>query len=181
MSNAELWSKYWSQGLTPNEYVASLSSLVEEFTDRLDNYQPQPITEPIVVTKVAVITEDWCGDSVNYVPVIFKVCQNLPNVEIRVFKRDSFPEVRDANLYNGKAKIPVIVFLNDQFEELGRFVERPLVASRYVGTLVRSVDMSKFTEEDKQNFKKRFIAETRQFQPDAEKIFVEFLTGKKKS
>lgn len=181
MTNVNLWNTYWNQGISPNDYVNSLTEQVDEFMERYNSYNPQPITDPVVVTKVAVITEDWCGDSVNYVPVLFKVCQALPNIEVRVFKRDSFPELRDAHLHGGKAKIPIVVFMNDQLEELGRFIERPLSAARLLGSMMRGVDMEKITDEDKKNFKKIFVVEARQFQPEVEKIFADFLTAKSQS
>lgn len=180
MSTQSFWIQTWDNGLKPHEYLASMTTNADEFKLRVDSYKPNLNTEAIIVSRIAVVTEDWCGDSLNYTPVLFAIGERLPQIEIRVFPRDSFPEVRDAYLSGGKSKIPVFVFMDDDFKELGRFIERPLAANRFLGSLVRGINWEIMTDDEKQPIKKKFLSESVKFQPDVEKIIVEIITGKTK-
>src|SRR5262245_53552261 len=51
--------------------------------------------------KLLVISEDWCGDASNTVPVIARMAATLPGLEMRVVKRDEHPELMDRHLTNG--------------------------------------------------------------------------------
>ena len=76
--------------------------------------------------NVLVITEDWCGDALTNFPVLAKMVEGAPNVEMRVFLRDQNPDLMDRYLNRGMYKsIPVFVFFDEDMKELARFVERP--------------------------------------------------------
>ena len=75
--------------------------------------------------KVLVITEDWCGTSLAVLPVVFKLAEANPQLELRVLLRDENPEVMDDYLKDGRHRsIPVVVFFGEAFNELARFIER---------------------------------------------------------
>ena len=74
--------------------------------------------------KVLVITEDWCGTSLAYVPFIARLCDGRPDVELRVFPRDANPDVMDQFLKKGLYRsVPVIAFFDGEMNELARFIE----------------------------------------------------------
>ena len=75
--------------------------------------------------KVLVITEDWCGDALVGFPALARLVEDAPDVEMRVFLRDANPDVMDQYLKKGIYRtIPVIVFFDEQMNELARFMER---------------------------------------------------------
>jgi len=79
---------------------------------------PQPL-------KVLAIAEDWCGDVVANLPVLGRLAADSGKLDVRVALRDS-TEVIDSYLNQGTFKsIPVFVFLDDDFNEIGVFIERP--------------------------------------------------------
>ena len=43
-----------------------------------------------------VLTEDWCGDSTNSLPVIARLAADAGNVDLRVLRRDEHPELMDS-------------------------------------------------------------------------------------
>src|SRR5687767_11315179 len=47
---------------------------------------------------VMVITEDWCGTSLAYVPSVAKLVEATPGVELRIFLRDENPPLMDRYL-----------------------------------------------------------------------------------
>jgi hypothetical protein len=82
--------------------------------------------------RLLVIAEDWCGDAVNTVPVIARLAELAPNVELRIIGRDDYPALIDAHLTNGSRSIPLVILLHEDFEERGRWGPRPTALQRWV-------------------------------------------------
>ena len=58
-------------------------------------------------------------------PGLAKLVDGAPDVEMRVFLRDANPDVMDQYLKRGLYRtIPVIVFFDEQMNELARYMER---------------------------------------------------------
>jgi hypothetical protein len=82
--------------------------------------------------KLLVLAEDWCGDASNSIPVLAKLTDRAPGVELRIIRRDEHPEVMDRYLTNGSRSIPVVIVLNRDFRELGHWGPRPRVLQEWV-------------------------------------------------
>lgn len=76
-----------------------------------------------------VISETWCGDSAQNLPIISALA-NLSNyIELKILFRDEHPEI--INLYlegGGKRSIPKLVSFNENGDELFQWGPRPLQA-----------------------------------------------------
>jgi len=83
-----------------------------------------------------VITEDWCGDSAQNLPYIFKYIENLQNIDFRIILRDENLEFVD-NYFNhtGARSIPRILGFDKVGNELFRWGPRPEVANNLVKRL----------------------------------------------
>jgi hypothetical protein len=81
--------------------------------------------EPGVPRRLLVIAEDWCGDASSTIPVVAKLVDQVPSLELRVLRRDENPEVMDQYLTNGSRSIPIVIALDDDFRELGHWGPRP--------------------------------------------------------
>ncbi|MGE3272268.1 MAG: thioredoxin family protein [Chloroflexota bacterium] len=80
---------------------------------------PKPI-------NVMMLAEDWCGDVIANTPIIGRIASEVDTLNLRVFLRDQNTDLMDAYLNQGKYKsIPTVVFFDENFNELGRWVERP--------------------------------------------------------
>lgn len=76
--------------------------------------------------NVLVLAEDWCGDVIANVPVLGRLAQESGKLNVRVFLRDQNLDLMDQFLKEGKYRsIPVFAFFDEEFAEVGRFVERP--------------------------------------------------------
>ena len=65
--------------------------------------------------KFLVITEGWCGDAAQIVPVIQKIVLSAPNkFNLKLVLRDQNLELIDAHLTNGGRAIPVLLILDEQ-------------------------------------------------------------------
>jgi hypothetical protein len=112
-ANAELWSAVWRRAEVPDEYVRRVAALGGAW-------------------HLLVLSEDWCGDAVNAVPVIVKLAELSPNVDVRVLARDENPDLMDLHLTGTSRSIPVVVMLDEEFQEQGWWGPRPAELQRWV-------------------------------------------------
>ena len=71
------------------------------------------------------LSEDWCGDAVNTLPVISRLA-DAAGWDLRVLSRDENPDLMDAHLTNGRSRsIPVVIVYDEKFHEVGWWGPRP--------------------------------------------------------
>ena len=76
--------------------------------------------------NVLAIVEGWCRDSKDGSAVLLRLAGRRPNVRIRFFIRGEHPDLMASYRKDGQFdSIPVLVFLDGEFNEIGRYVERP--------------------------------------------------------
>jgi len=76
--------------------------------------------------KVLVLAEDWCGDVIANLPVLGRLAKDSGKLVVRIFLRDQNDDIMQAYLNKGQFKsIPVFVFFDEDFRELGHWIERP--------------------------------------------------------
>ena len=81
------------------------------------------------------LSEDWCGDAVNILPVVSRLVDELPSVDLRVLSRDENLDIMDAHLTNGRSRsIPVVIAYDDAFRERGWWGPRPSELQQWVMT-----------------------------------------------
>lgn len=75
-----------------------------------------------------VITEGWCGDSAQIVPVFERMCEHSNKLDLKFLLRDENSELMDAYLTNGARSIPKLICIDrDTLEE--KFVWGPRPAA----------------------------------------------------
>jgi hypothetical protein len=79
-----------------------------------------------------VISEDWCGDAVNSVPVFARLADLTPGIDLRVLARDEHPALMDAHLTNGARSIPIVIGLDAHHAPLGVWGPRPRELQQWV-------------------------------------------------
>ena len=73
-----------------------------------------------------IITEGWCGDAAQNIPLIEKIAAESANIETRYVLRDENLELIDAYLTNNARSIPKLIALDaETFEEIGTWGPRP--------------------------------------------------------
>lgn len=74
-----------------------------------------------------VITEAWCGDAAQIIPVLNKMAEQNENIDLKLIYRDENPEIMDAFLTNGSRSIPILIVINaDNLEVLYSWGPRPI-------------------------------------------------------
>ena len=122
----------FQQGMTFPQYLDQMGTNKEKFVQFLAEVKVRPEDRDALTQtagkklNVLVITEDWCGDALYNFPVLARLAEGLPNVEMRVFLRDQNPDLMDQYLNQGMYRsIPVFAFFDENMKELARFIERP--------------------------------------------------------
>jgi hypothetical protein len=79
-----------------------------------------------------ILTEGWCGDAAQNIPVIEKIAAENPLIETRYLLRDENPELMDKYLTNGGKAIPILICLaGETLQELGKWGSRPTSIQEY--------------------------------------------------
>jgi hypothetical protein len=132
----------FSKGLTWKDYMAQMGDTRARTED---NYRKSELTAEerkffsgvTNVKHVMMLAENWCGDVHRNSPLIAHICDAIPGCELRVFFRDKETDLRDTFLNNGYQSIPVVVFFDKDWNEIGRWYERAHAATAKAA-LIRS-------------------------------------------
>ena len=121
----------FKQGMTMDQYLAQMGTNKEKFVEflstvKVDGADKGALDKYGKKLNVLVITEDWCGDALYNVPVLAKMVEGNPNIEMRIFLRDKNKELMDQYLNQGMYRsIPVFAFFDENMNEVARLLERP--------------------------------------------------------
>src|SRR2546427_9432429 len=124
----------FSKGLTWKDYMAQMGDTRARTEDY---YAKSALTDDerkffsgINQVKYAMmLAENWCGDVHRNSPLIAHICEAMQGCDLRVFFRDKEADLRDTFLNNGYQSIPVIVFFDKDWNEIGRWIERSQAAT----------------------------------------------------
>ncbi len=82
--------------------------------------------------RLLVLAEDWCGDASNTIPYVAKLGAQAQCLEMRILRRDEHPEVMDRYLTGTSRAIPIVVVLDDRWQEIGHWGSRPAELQAWV-------------------------------------------------
>ena len=111
--NADLWAAVWRRAVVEEDYLQRVDAVPGDW-------------------HLLVLSEDWCGDAVNTVPVVAKLAALSPTLELRVLARDENLDLMDAHLSGTSRAIPVVIALDGEFNERGWWGSRPAPLQQWV-------------------------------------------------
>lgn len=109
-----------STGTDHSEAMVGYTDLNEKRMKRLDKtvkLLPETIAKLVAINTPQiwlVLTEGWCGDAAQSVPIMAKMVAENPDIELKVLLRDENLEVMDEFLTNGGRSIPKLVILEKE-------------------------------------------------------------------
>lgn len=148
----EINEVHWENGLTYAEYRDLIARLLainkttgEDHSEKMIEYtklNEQRMNKWDKITRITpeldekiktlhtkqrwlVLTEAWCGDAAQNLPVIHKIAELSPNVELRLLLRDENLDVMDAYLTNGGRSIPKLIILDEALAPKNTWGPRP--------------------------------------------------------
>jgi len=127
-----------STGNVQSNELSNYSKLNDKRMDRLDKTLKisNEITENIHNLTdsfiLLVISEGWCGDAAQILPVINKIAETNSKIELKIVLRDENDELMNAYLTNGGKSIPKVILLNNKNEAIDSWGPRPSIATKMV-------------------------------------------------
>jgi len=106
VKNADLWSAFHRTARLPEGFAERAREIPGRW-------------------KLLVLAEDWCGDAVHVVPLLARLSEEVPSIEVRVVGRDANPDLMNAHLTGTARAIPVVIVYDEALEEVGWWGPRP--------------------------------------------------------
>lgn len=134
---AELMQEYAKEGKTTGEQKEDLIYYTKLNAQRSKRIAKTVKLDADLINQInsikedqtwVLITESWCGDAANGVPVLSAISELNNHIDLRIVLRDSNPELMDEFLTNGGKSIPKLIVTNNQFDVLFTWGPRPKVA-----------------------------------------------------
>jgi hypothetical protein len=104
--NAKRMKRIEKTTVLSEELIGSLTRIKESFTWIL-------------------ISEAWCGDAAQIVPVIGKIAAQNSQIDLKIILRDEHLSIMDQYLTNGGRSIPKLICLDQDFQEVFTWGPRP--------------------------------------------------------
>lgn len=105
----------WRSVVAKARITSAQATLVQSFTREM---------------KLLVISGVWCGDCIEQLPLIQKIIDANPSkISMRILERDQHKDLAEMVKINAGDRVPVVLFLAEDFELCAIYGDRPL--SRY--------------------------------------------------
>jgi thiol-disulfide isomerase/thioredoxin len=131
---SDFWRKHFEVGVTHESFVKSgkleETTLWKERADRTPELTKEQIARLEGYNRelnILVYAGTWCGDCSRQAPMLKKLTDVAgEKVRLRFVERESSKELQDELRLVGGLRVPVVVFLTEDFWEVGRFGDRLL-------------------------------------------------------
>ena len=127
-----------SSGPIQSEDLLNYSKLNDRRMTRLDKTIQLSQETLLALKKInnpitwLVLTEGWCGDAAQTLPVINKIADESDLINLRIIFRDEHEELMSYFLTNGGKSIPKLIVLNSENNVLNTWGPRPNIATKMV-------------------------------------------------
>jgi hypothetical protein len=119
----------WNEALSLDDYIGQMwrknrkaftrnRERITIATATRDHFAANPVS-------ILVLTEHYCEDSLQLVPAICRLADEVEQVGVRILRQHLYPELANRYLTAGHPAIPVFILIDNEGHELGALVERP--------------------------------------------------------
>jgi thiol-disulfide isomerase/thioredoxin len=152
--NSKELKKYIEKGISYAQYRKELESGLESNQNnelqtyielnqhRMNRLDKKVALSPEIIQSIEslnekiywiVLTEHWCGDAAQILPVLNRIAEKSEGkIELKLIYRDENLELMDKFLTNGGRAIPKLIQLNNQLEIKNHWGPRPKTAQELV-------------------------------------------------
>lgn len=125
-------SEYLPQNWRRQSRLDRKLKLNDQLLERINNIK--------IPKKWLVITEHWCGDASQIIPIINKVAvESKGLIDLKFVYRDNDVSLIDSHLTDGRSRsIPILLELDEGFEFMKSYGPRPKEAQNLVKSLLKS-------------------------------------------
>lgn len=168
-TQAKVDATRFAKGLSYEQYIAAIKNNREEFEKnyglvQLSNEDRQffgGLGKKLgTKIKFLALAEDWCPDVFRGLPIAARIAEACPDMELRVFPRDENLDIMNQYLNKGQFQsIPTFVFFDENFNELGRWIERPASTTAIYDELRRTAAQQNLSEQESRAVMRQKIGE----------------------
>jgi len=134
--HANFLKSCFAKALTYIDYIATGSA--QQQTRWMDVYRTVRLTdeqEDLLAgfsreMNILVLSSTNCGDCVEQGPMLARIAQACPEINLRFIDRDTIPELRDNLIINLGTRVPVAVFMAEDFAPCAIYGDRSLTRYR---------------------------------------------------
>ena len=132
----EFFKSYFAKALAYQDYVATGEQVHQDrWNEHYQAVQLAPDQLELVKSftrklNILFMSGTWCGDCVRQGPIVARIAQASDLIDLRFIDNKEYPALADELRINGASKVPVAVFVSEDFFELGRFGDRHLAIYR---------------------------------------------------
>lgn len=133
---SQFWQREFSQALSYSDFLQQAEKVHRQ---RWEDYGTR-IVLPAEGQKrvqsfqrsmhVLLLVGAWCGDCARQGPMIQAIARHNELLNVRFIDNQASPALRDELRIHGASRVPVSVFLSEDWFEIGRFGDRTLTAYR---------------------------------------------------
>jgi len=134
----DLLSEGKSTGLNQSEDLLNYSKLNDKRMDRLDKTLKVLDDTNTALNQFnnhytfLVISEGWCGDAAQVLPVLNKIAENSSYIHLKIVLRDDNEDLMNEFLTNNSKSIPKIIVLDNANNVINSWGPRPSIATKMV-------------------------------------------------
>ena len=131
-------SAKWAAGTTFEEFLPTATENVGLWEGVYKHaVVPEDVLEHVKALngnwRLLILSADWCGDASNIVPVIQRLVEAAPNLDLRLLDRDDHLDLMDEHLTGGTAQaIPAVIILDQANTERAWWGPRPAELQTWV-------------------------------------------------
>lgn len=131
--------------VTGNEQTEALLEYTRINETRMNRWDKHLVVNAPLAEKIKsmpaqtwlVITEGWCGDGAQNLPVFHKLTEINPAIQMKLVLRDEHPALMEAYLTNGSRSIPKVIAIS-RGQELWQWGPRPAQAQAFIDEAKRN-------------------------------------------
>lgn len=127
-----------STGHTQNDDMLNYSKLSESRMKRWDKTFKMSANDKEFLESQSksitflVVSEGWCGDAAHALPILNKITEEAPKIDLKIVLRDDNDELIQEFLTNGSKSIPKLIALDDNQNVLFTWGARSKEATKLV-------------------------------------------------
>ena len=135
---SDFWRRHWEKAQSYDDFVGGADPrFAERWRERAER-TPEPTEEQLGRLRgydrelnVLAYAGAWCGDCARTVPMVKRLADACGDrVTLKVIDREASEELQDELRILGAPRVPVVVFLSEDFFEVGREGDRTLSVYR---------------------------------------------------
>lgn len=128
-ASGRTYPEYLAHMKTNRDLVAAITQQIELAPDDVRFFAG--LGRPL---HVLVVSEDWCPDCSLNLPVLMKIAEAAPQLEVRIVGRDDNLDLLESTKKGDRKAIPTFLFFDAGWNLIGYWIERPVsVDARIAG------------------------------------------------